>query len=74
MDLTAAVSSAAGGATSRSRVAASLGVATTQGITGRATTNVMRWDALQSRDHSAATLWRRALFAKEIMSHSAAGG
>jgi len=30
-------------------------------------------DALQIRDHSPGTLWRSAIIAKEVMSHSAAG-
>ena len=72
-DLIAGVSSAAGGATLRTNAAASPNVATSQAITGRATTNTMRWDALQFRDHSAATHWRSALIAKATISGSAAG-
>jgi len=72
-DLTAGVNSAAGGATLRTSAAASPNVATAQAITGRATTNAMWWDALQSRDHSAATHWRSAQIAKDTISRSAEG-
>jgi len=67
------MSSAVGGATSRTSAAASPNEATAQVISGQATTNAMWWDALQSRDHSAATRWRSAQIAKEIISHLAAG-
>jgi len=71
--LPAGVSSAVGGATSRTSVTASANGATAQAITAQATTSAMWRDAMQSRDHSVATCWRSALIAKKITSHSAAG-
>jgi len=71
--LTAVVSSAAGGATSRAGAAATPSVATAQAVTGQTTTNAMLWDAQQTRDDSAATGRRSALIAVEMISRSAAG-
>jgi len=65
------VSPALGRATSRPSVAASANVTTLQATTGQATTSSMWSHALQSRDHSAATRWRRALIATVITSRSA---
>jgi len=67
------MSSAVDGATSRRSAAASPHAATAQAITAQVTTSAMWWDALQSRDHSAATRWRSALIAREVTPHSAAG-
>jgi len=72
-DLAPGLSSAVGGAMSRTSVAASPNVAISQAITGQTTTSAIWWDALLSRDHSAATVWRSALIAKEIRSNSAEG-
>ena len=72
-DRTAGVSKAFGGATMRTRVAASSNVATAQAITGQATTNAIRWDAVESRDHSAATHWGTALIVRKIITRLTAG-
>jgi len=70
--LTDDVSSVVGGATATSSAAGCPSVATTQVITGQATTKPMKWGAHKSRDHSAVTRWRSAPIATEVILYSAA--